>query len=135
MMSNFSYFYVNPIAFLSDGDIACMSGDEFKKYWFNLLWAWKRGDGFTVQPYLDKNLISISQINPVSHKRSRKPFSQALRNQILERDGHECVWCESTKKLEIDHIIPYSLVHEHNPENLQVLCQSCNQIKGARYDG
>ncbi len=129
------YFYVNPEAVLSDGGIACMSGDEFKEYWVSLCWAWKRGDGLALQPYFDKDLISIDQVSSGSYSRPRRPLSQSLRNQILDRDGGECVWCKSNKKLEIDHIIPYSIVHEHKPKNLQVLCRSCNQIKGSRYDG
>lgn len=133
-MSNRSYFYVKPLMVLSDPDICCMSGPEFKEFWFNLCWAWKRGDGLAVQPYLDRDIISISQCSTGSSSMPRRPLSGRLRSKILERDGHKCVSCKSEKKLEIDHIIPYSIVHEHKYENLQVLCRSCNQIKGTRHE-
>lgn len=55
---------------------------------------------------------------------------------VMERDGWHCqeLGCGSTDQLTIDHkIVPYSEGGSStDPDNLQVLCQSCNSRKGAR---
>jgi hypothetical protein len=48
----------------------------------------------------------------------------------MERGGHRCALCQSTMRLEIDHIIPMSGGGTHDPSNLQVLCGPCNITKG-----
>jgi 5-methylcytosine-specific restriction endonuclease McrA len=40
-----------------------------------------------------------------------------------------CVWCGSTEKLELDHIIPRFMGGTNTRENCQTLCQPCNQWK------
>lgn len=64
------------------------------------------------------------------------PVRQAIpaqtRAQIMERDGYRCRRCLSTSKLTIDHIKPISRGGTNIPENLQILCGSCNSTKGAR---
>lgn len=60
-----------------------------------------------------------------------------LRFQTLLRFGRRCMCCGATPEtgatLQVDHIKP---IHTHwplrlDPENLQVLCASCNRGKGA----
>jgi 5-methylcytosine-specific restriction endonuclease McrA len=54
------------------------------------------------------------------------------RRRILARDGHQCLRCEGTQHLTIDHIMPR---HHNGPphdDNLQTLCRSCNSSKGTR---
>lgn len=55
--------------------------------------------------------------------------SAADRDAIMKRDGHRCVVCAATEKLEIDHIIPVSRGGTSQIGNLQVLCRSCNRKK------
>lgn len=45
-----------------------------------------------------------------------------------------CLRCNSTNKLQVDHVVPLARGGEHSLWNLQVLCQTCNISKGARSD-
>jgi len=47
-------------------------------------------------------------------------------------DGHRC---ESTRRLEIDHIQPVALGGETKPENLRLLCRAHNQYEAERLLG
>ena len=62
---------------------------------------------------------------------SNRYIPDNIRRYILERDGYQCVMCSSPIYLEIDHIIPISRGGGSQPNNLQVLCRSCNARKGA----
>lgn len=53
---------------------------------------------------------------------------QVTKNLIMLRDV-DCVFCGSSENLEIDHIVPVSKGGDSEPENLQVLCRSCNRSK------
>lgn len=59
---------------------------------------------------------------------------KATRNRILSKFGNKCCKCESTEKLEVDHIIPVSKGGTDFEHNLQVLCRSCNAKKGNKID-
>lgn len=56
--------------------------------------------------------------------------SPKLRTLIMERDGAKCRWCGETDGLALDHILPVVAGGTDDPENLQVLCGSCNSSKG-----
>jgi 5-methylcytosine-specific restriction endonuclease McrA len=52
---------------------------------------------------------------------------------LYERDGGICQGCKislSFKSATIDHIIPKSKGGSGNLENLQILCENCNKLKG-----
>lgn len=53
---------------------------------------------------------------------------QITKNFIMLRDV-DCVFCGASENLEIDHIVPVSKGGDSEPENLQVLCRSCNRSK------
>ena len=44
-----------------------------------------------------------------------------------------CVFCAATGNIHIDHVIPISKGGRHSIGNLQPLCGSCNQSKGANF--
>ena len=49
---------------------------------------------------------------------------------VFIRDNHRCVKCGSTKNFELHHIIPHAMGGSSRLENLQLLCQRCNRMKG-----
>jgi hypothetical protein len=63
---------------------------------------------------------------------TRRTIPLAVRSKVMERDGYQCVECEATDWLTLDHIWPYSKGGQDTVENLRVLCRSCNSAKGAR---
>lgn len=56
----------------------------------------------------------------------RLPSAPKVKKHVKLRDG-SCVNCGSTHALEVDHIIPRALGGSDAPENLRLLCRSCNQ--------
>lgn len=63
--------------------------------------------------------------------RTRK-LTKRRREQVLERDGHRCILCASTTRLEVDHIVRYSDGGSHDLVNLRTLCHDCHAKRGAR---
>ena len=68
---------------------------------------------------------------------SRKAIStgkwKKLRITILDRDGWQCAICNKPGHT-VDHIIPRVKGGDMwSPDNLQVLCKSCNSSKGGRF--
>jgi len=51
------------------------------------------------------------------------------RKAVFERDNYTCIWCGSTRKLNADHIKPYSLYSELRYElsNGRTLCEDCHK--------
>ncbi len=49
--------------------------------------------------------------------------------EVRDRDGNRCLCCHSTRQLQIDHITPRYSRPEHDPDNLQTLCNTCNGLK------
>lgn len=67
----------------------------------------------------------------------RRKLSNALRYEILKRDGFKCKLCGATRKddkLNIDHITPISKGGKTIKDNLRTLCQRCNSGKGAKVE-
>jgi 5-methylcytosine-specific restriction endonuclease McrA len=62
----------------------------------------------------------------------RARIPDRLRIAVYERDGHQCVECDSTEDLSLDHIWPWSKGGQDSYENLRTLCRPCNSRKGAR---
>lgn len=58
-----------------------------------------------------------------------KKVGKSTRLAVFERDGHVCVRCGSTDRLEVDHILPKSCGGPHIFENLRTLCKSCNAAR------
>ncbi|WP_291725828.1 HNH endonuclease [Bernardetia sp.] len=51
------------------------------------------------------------------------------RQNIFKRDGNQCVYCNSTKDLTLDHVVPRSQGGKTSWTNLVSACQRCNAKK------
>ena len=47
----------------------------------------------------------------------------------------KCIFCSSTKNLEVDHIIPVAIGGKDVEENYNIICSDCNKIKSKRIAG
>lgn len=54
---------------------------------------------------------------------------RAVRRQVLDRDGHRCVECETSENLHVHHYIPRNLGGSDEPANLITLCASCHAAR------
>ena len=61
---------------------------------------------------------------------NRTYISAHKRKLVFIRDKGRCVKCGSKKDLEFHHIIPDEMISSNGPKNLQLLCRSCNRMKG-----
>ena len=55
------------------------------------------------------------------------PYS--VKKQVLYNCGYKCCICDTGRRLEIDHIYPFSKGGSNDISNLQVLCKTCNLKK------
>jgi 5-methylcytosine-specific restriction endonuclease McrA len=51
---------------------------------------------------------------------------------IIARDGGACIYCLSTEKVCVDHMVPVVLGGDHKPDNLACACKKCNSGKSGR---
>ena len=76
------------------------------------------------------SLISRSR----KYKVDAKITLDEIRELINSRYNSECKYCKRILRVnnyQLDHVIPISKGGNSNKENLQILCQSCNRIKGS----
>lgn len=68
-------------------------------------------------------------------KRTNRTANLRQRFRVMKRDGFKCVVCGASPattlglELNIDHVVPWSKGGETVEDNLQTLCQNCNQGK------
>lgn len=71
---------------------------------------------------------------------SIRTFSEAMKRRVYEKQKHKCPFCQRSgieteyefNEMHGDHIIPWSQGGRTIEENLQMLCQKCNNTKGAQ---
>jgi 5-methylcytosine-specific restriction endonuclease McrA len=88
---------------------------------------------------LEAQLDSESRLNDHFDRaikiKMRKRFdnkSRGLKRKLIERDGEHCASCEKSESLVIDHVVSISRGGTNDIENLQLLCNTCNEKKGAK---
>lgn len=55
--------------------------------------------------------------------------SRSVYDMVKSLLGGVCTECGSTERLEVDHIIPWSVSPDNSRKNLQLLCKEHHQIK------
>ena len=65
-------------------------------------------------------------------KKRTNTLSARFRKLFLA--GKVCAHCESTERLEVDHVIPVSRGGADDVDNYQPLCRACNLRKGSRLE-
>jgi len=60
-------------------------------------------------------------------------MKQSRRDTVFARDNYRCIRCGTNatafNQLTIDHILPKSRGGTNDLDNLQTLCEQCNQLK------
>ena len=84
----------------------------------------------------NSKLLGISEeqyillISSRQRKKSSRMISKKKRLEVFERDHWSCKVCGSRSNLTVDHILPVSKGGGKELSNLQVLCGTCNELKG-----
>ena len=63
-------------------------------------------------------------------KPNRNKFNDELKSLIFVRDDGHCSYCNSSKKIEIHHVIPRAKNGSNSHFNLVCACQKCNRSIG-----
>jgi hypothetical protein len=66
---------------------------------------------------------------------SSRFISVKIKRFVWRRDGGKCTFCESKFALQYDHLQAFSKFGDNSPENLRLLCRSCNLSQGIKEFG
>lgn len=96
------------------------------------------GDPVCVSAY-GRSLWGLTPFDPESFKmpRARRRYRGLANFNALQREtwiDDKCKWCEMTKNLTLDHIIPVCAGGKATKENAQTLCGPCNNWKAKHVD-
>ena len=88
---------------------------------------------FGVRQLEDLPLYEIGKVNPALEKELR---DQAFAKSKNQKGEYQCARCGVTDRsrvfFQVDHIVPMNQGGKSTPENLQILCRTCNGAKGDR---
>ena len=82
----------------------------------------------TVDSYFRKHNPNpyLHRLNQPRHERA---VSAVDKLRVKERDGHKCVICGSTIKIEVDHVTALMNGGDNSQDNLAALCDVCHTEK------
>ena len=90
---------------------------------------WDDNEDLELLDYLINYSKNKEEIQKTYKFKRNKGFTQELKNQCKERDNFKCVKCNSTEKLEVDHIKELIDGGDNSIKNLQTLCKKCHREK------
>ena len=68
----------------------------------------------------------------MNYKYSGWQNRSGYKQKILDRDNRTCQICGATEaegaRLEVDHIIPFTVSHDNSETNLRASCTYCNRL-------
>ena len=122
-----------------------VSRDDLKEV-VNNVGGWERSlrslrdDGYEVEYNPSNKSYIFPYKDPVNEPKDSRYINKKLRAMILTRDNSTCQMCGKTVKddgvkLVIDHVIPLNWGGKTELDNLQALCESCNEGKKAFVKG
>jgi len=65
--------------------------------------------------------------------KKRRTIPADVQRYVFDRDDGTCVLCGVNTNIHFDHIIPVSRGGSNEPENIRILCATCNLRKGASF--
>ena len=82
----------------------------------------------------DSSAERVQRYRENRKKAGLKPVSDygAFKPALIARDGEACVYCDATKNLVVDHMVPISLGGCDDQDNLALACKACNSGKAGR---
>ena len=115
----------------------CVVADAYDRHWAGIDISSKAAE--LVRMRIDdvtRNIVHRTDI-PFRTDLGKLPAynSPANKRQLYGEQGGDCAGCDThfeARHLEVDHIIARGKGGTHHIENLQLLCGSCNRIKGDR---
>lgn len=122
-----------------------VSRDDLKKV-ANDVGGWERSlrslrdDGYELEYNPSNKSYRFPYKEPVNKPKDNRYINKKMRAMILTRDNSTCQMCgksvkEDEVKLVIDHVIPLNWGGKTEFDNLQALCESCNEGKKAFVKG
>lgn len=84
--------------------------------------------------YRKNNPDKVREWSSTRSKRKTGRLPNGTVKKLLQHQNNLCVYCKCdvSVKYHVDHIIPLSKSGEHKPNNIQILCPSCNVKKSAK---
>jgi hypothetical protein len=90
--------------------------------------------GLSVKKYRAKNPDKVREWSTTRLSRKTGRLPNGTVKSIGERQQWLCVYCKCdvSQKYHVDHIVPLAKGGNHVPENIQILCPSCNVRKSSK---